>query len=140
MIVLDTNVISELMKPAPDPAVRDWLMALVDTPLATTAVTVAEIEYGLRRLPDGRRRTELYARVETLIDALVVLPLDELSGRESGLLRALREAAGWSTAPSDMMIAGVTAVAGAALATRNVRDFRGLPIEVINPWRGRAPA
>jgi hypothetical protein len=140
VIVLDTNVISELMKPAPDPAVRDWLMALGDTPLATTSITVAEIEYGVRRLPDGRRKAGLYARFETLIDALVVLPLDELAGRGSGQLRALREAAGLSAAPSDMMIAGVTAVAGAALATRNERDFQGLPIEVINPWRGRAPA
>lgn len=140
MIVLDTNVVSELMRPSPAPEVGDWLAELGDTLLTTSAITVAEIEYGLRRLPDGRRKSDLRARFDTLTDALIILPLDETAGREAGRLHALREAAGLSAPPSDMMIAGVTAVAGATLATRNVRDFQGLPIEVVNPWRGRAPA
>ena len=135
MIVLDTNVVSELMKPWPDPAVRDWLIRLGDATFSTTAVTVAEIEFGLRRLPGGRRRNDLQRRFEAFAAALTVLPLDEPAGREAGRLRALREAGGSASQPSDMMIAGIVAVAGAALATRNVRDFTGLPIQLLDPWR-----
>ena len=134
MIVLDTNVVSDLMKPSPDDAVRDWLSGLGATPLTTTAVTVAEIEFGLRRLPEGRRRAELQARFETFVAALTVLPLDEIAAREAGRFRAQREAEGLSSPPSDMMIAGIVAVAGAALATRNIRDFSGLPIPLVDPW------
>ncbi len=137
MIILDTNVVSELMKSAPDVSVRAWLAGLGDTPLTTTAVTVAEIEFGLRRLPDGRRKSDLQARFEAFAGALGILPLDEPAARETGRLRALREAAGLSSQPSDMMIAGIVAVAGAPLATRNVKDFTDLPIELLNPWQGR---
>ena len=135
MIVLDTNVVSELMKPSPDVAVGDWLLGLGGIPLTTTAVTVAEIEFGLQRLPEGRRKTELTARFEALADALTVLPLDEPAAREAGRLRALREASGRAAQTSDMMIAGIAAAAGAALATRNIRDFEGVAVELINPWR-----
>lgn len=135
MIVLDTNVISELMKAQPDPHVRDWLARIGEVPLTTTAVTVAEIEFGLQRLPAGRRRDELYARFETFVGALTVLPLDEQAARETGRLRAMREAAGLSAQPSDMMIAGIAVAGGAALATRNTKDFEVLSIQLIDPWR-----
>lgn len=136
MIILDTNVVSELMRPAPDAPVRGWLMSLGDEPFGTTAVTVAEIAFGLRRLPPGRRRGDLEARFETFAAALTVLPLDDLAARETGRFRAMRAAAGLSCPPSDMMIAGITAVAGATLATRNTRDFEGLPVRIVDPWRG----
>lgn len=135
MIVLDTNVVSELMKPQPDPHVRDWLTKPGDQLLCTTAITIAEIEFGLRRLPAGRRSDDLQSRFETFAAALTVLPLDDLSAREAGRFRAMREAAGLPSQPSAMMIAGIAAVAGAALATRNTRDFEGLPIQLIDPWR-----
>jgi len=135
VIILDTNVVSELMKPAPDVSVRDWLAALGETPLTTTAVSVAEIQFGLLRLPDGRRRTDLQARFEAFAGTLGVLPLDEPAARETGRLRAMREAAGLPSQPSDMMIAGIAATAGAALATRNTRDFEALPIDLLDPWR-----
>lgn len=134
MVVLDTNVVSELMKPAPDGQVRDWLMRMADTPFSATAVTVSEIEYGLCRLPAGRRRDDLHDRFETFMGSLAVLPLDEPAAREAGRLRAAREAVGLTTHPSDMMIAGIVAIMGATLATRNVRDFAGLPIPVVDPW------
>jgi predicted nucleic acid-binding protein len=137
VIVLDTNVVSELMKPGPDLPVRDWLTQVGDEPFATTAVTVAEIEFGLRRLPPGRRRDDLQSRFETFAAALTVLPLDDLAARETGRFRAMRAAAGLSCPPSDMMIAGIAAVAGAVLATRNIRDFEGLPIRLVDPWAGR---
>ncbi len=135
MIVLDTNVVSELMKPSPDPHVRDWLARLGDEPLTTSSVTVAEIAFGLHRLPDGQRKADLIARFEILVNAFSVLPLDEVAAREAGQLRATRQAAGLSCQPSDMMIAGISAAASASLATRNTRDFEGLPIQLIDPWR-----
>ncbi len=137
MIVLDTNVLSELMKPQPAPAIRDWLRHLGDATLATTAITVAEIAYGLHRRADGRRRAALEARFEEYVgqgSALAVLPLDDIAAREAGRFRALRQAAGLGSQPSDMMIAGIVAAMGAGLATRNVRDFAGLPVEVVDPW------
>ena len=113
MIILDTNVVSELMKPQPDPNVREWLKQLSDERFSTTAVTVAEIEYGLRRLPAGRRSGDLKSRFETFIAALAVLPLDDLAAREAGRFRAMREASGAPCHSSDMMIAGIASIAGA---------------------------
>jgi predicted nucleic acid-binding protein len=137
MIVLDTNIVSELMKAMPDEAVRRWLLELEDTELTTTAVTVAEIEFGLRRLPDGRRREDLTFRFDAFISALAVLHLDDVAARETGRLRALREALGLSAQPSDMMIAGIALAVGAGFATRNIKDFAGLPIDLFDPWRTR---
>lgn len=134
MIVLDTNVISELMKPRPDARVRDWMLAQTDDVLGTTAVTVAEIEFGLQRLPDGKRKAELYRRFETFLELLPVLHLDDRSGREAGCLRAQRAGEGLASQPSDMLIAGIASTAGARLATRNTSDFAALPLQVINPW------
>ena len=137
MILLDTNVVSELMKAAPDLIVRDWLRSHEAELFCLSAVTVAEICFGLDRLPTGRRRADLHARFETFAGALTVLPLDETAAREAGRFRALRMAQGLTTQPSDMMIAGIAAVAGAALATRNVRDFALLPIALQDPWQGQ---
>ncbi len=81
MIVLDTNVVSELMKATPEAAVREWLVQLGDETLTTTAVTVAEIEFGLQRLPFGRRRADLRARFESFTAAIGVLPLVEAAER-----------------------------------------------------------
>jgi predicted nucleic acid-binding protein len=135
MIVLDTHVISELMKAAPDPMVRNWLKGQKAEVFCLSAVTVAEIGFGLDRRPPGRRRADLHARFERFAEALTVLPLDEAAAREAGRFRALRMAAGLTAQPSDMMIAGIVAVAGATLATRDVRDFEGLPIPLQDPWR-----
>ena len=137
MILLDTNVVSELMRPAPDPKVRTWLDGLGAAPVSTNAVTVAEVVFGLSRLPDGKRRSDLIERFDVLIlgpPALPVLRLDEQTGRLAGEFQALRESLGLGPSPSDMMIAAIAAANGASLATRNVDDFSGLPISVINPW------
>jgi predicted nucleic acid-binding protein len=137
MIILDTNIVSELMRPTPDPVVKAWLSALGDTPLVTTAITIAEISYGLARLPDGRRRQGLERQFTALAGPqgmLPVLSFDDVAAREAGRLRALREATGVSAHPSDMMIAGLAAVMAALIATRNVKDFSGLPIAIVDPW------
>ncbi len=135
MILLDTNIVSELMKPRPDEQVRTWLMSLGDMRLATTAITVAEIEYGLHRLPEGKRRNDLSARFVQLSAALNVLVLDAIAATQAGIFRATRERQGLVTTPSDMMIAGIASTADASLATRNTKDFAHLPITLINPWQ-----
>jgi predicted nucleic acid-binding protein len=137
VIILDTNVVSEVMKPRPDLAVQSWLTKLDDAPLTTTTITIAEVEFGLQRLPNGARKMALYSRFENFISALTILALDETAARQAGRLRARREASGRVSSPSDMLIAGIAYAVEADLATRNVRDFEGLPIRIIDPWEPR---
>jgi toxin FitB len=134
MILLDTNILSELMKPRADERMRDWLLSLGDERLATTAICIAEIEYGLHRLPEGKRREDLRARFAQLSSALNILPLDETAATQAGRFRAQRESLGLAATASDMMIAGIAAASGAVLATRNTRDFAQLPLTLIDPW------
>ena len=135
MIVLDTHVVSELMKPQPDAHALDWLAQFGPGILTTTSVTVMEIEFGVQRLPDGRRKTQLYTHFEAYLAVLRILPLDDTAARVAGRFWALRQARGLSAEPPDMMIAGIAAAAGTILATRNSRDFDTLPIQVVDPWR-----
>ena len=137
MIILDTNVVSELMKPFPETAVRDWLASLGDAPLVTTAITVAEIIFGLRRLADGRRRAALDERFDALVgpgSTFPVLAFDDLAARAAGRLRAMRQGAGLGAPAADMMIAGIASALDAILATRIITDFDGLPIQIVDPW------
>ncbi len=137
MILLDTNILSELMRPAPAPLIGQWMSRLGDTPLATTAITISEIVYGLERLEDGRRKDELISRFDQFIapdGELTILPFDEDAALICGQYRALRERQGLHAPPSDMMIAGIAGALGADLATRNTKDFAGLPITLVNPW------
>lgn len=138
MIVLDTNILSELVRPIPAQAVQKWLLNNTgNESMVTTVITVSEIEYGLARLPDGRRRKTLEERFEALTGAyfdFAVLPFDENAARLAGRLRATREISGLHAQSADMMIAAITALAGASLATRNVKDFTNTGIDLINPW------
>lgn len=140
MIVLDTNVLSALMRPAVPSELEAWLLTVTDDVLCTTAVTVMEIVHGLERLPSGRRRRELEARFDALVhpqDGLQVLAFEGASARLAALYRARRDALGRPSSGADMMIAGICGVAQASLATRNLRDFEGLPLTVIDPFGGR---
>jgi predicted nucleic acid-binding protein len=138
MIILDTNVLSELIRPVPAQEVKNWMLERTDEePLATTAITVMEIEYGLARLPDGARRKDLEERFAALTGRqfeFAVLPLDEKAARLAGKLRARREFMGLHAHSADMMIAAIALIEGAALATRNVKDFTETGIELLNPW------
>lgn len=139
MIVLDTNVISELMRKAPSSTVQQWLAGTLEENLVTTVITIAEIEYGIARLPLGSRSSGLAKRFGALTDpelGMMVLPLNDSAARRAGHFRYRREALGLGAQFADMMIAGIAAEAGAAVATRNVTDFSGVGIEVIDPWAG----
>lgn len=135
MIVLDTNVLSELTRPAPDVAVVRWIDLQPD--LFTTATVLAELVYGVTRMPAGRRRDLLEQDVNDFIESGLagrVLPFDELAAREYGAVVASREASGQPISQADAQIAAVCVSTGAALATRNTRDFRDLGLALINPW------
>lgn len=137
MIVLDTNVVSELMRPAPARNVLDWVDRQPASETYLTSITVAELLYGVRRLPDGRRKIELAELVEAMIaDDFEhrVLAFDETAAGHYADIVVLREQSGRPIALADAQIAATCRSHGAALATRNVEDFTGTGITVIDPW------
>lgn len=136
MIVLDTNVVSELMRPEPAPQVARWVRDRDRRELRTTAVTLAEVRYGIARLPDGRRKQVLLAAADDIFAAFEdqVLPVDTAAAEQYAVIASSRERAGKPIAGFDALIAAVCRSRGAALATRNVPDFDGVGIEVIDPW------
>jgi toxin FitB len=134
--VLDTNVVSELMRPDPAPGVARWVRGRDRRELRTTAITVAEVRYGIARLADGRRKQALLAAADEVFAAFgdQVLPVDGAAAEQYAVIASGRERAGKSAAGFDALIAAVCRSRGAALATRNVSDFEGTGIEVIDPW------
>lgn len=137
MILLDTNVISELMRPAPDPRVTSWLDDQARDHLRICAISVAEIKRGIWRLPDGKRKERLWVvfeRALTISLNSVVLSFDEGAASAFGELAAKRQKAGFNTEMLDLMIAAIALTNDAKLATRNTRDFEGCGLELINPW------
>ncbi len=136
MIVLDTNVISELMKESPDPSVWRWVQGNLGKDLCTTAITVAEIHDGIERMPTGRRRNEVRLAVEepfSFVDAEVLSFTAEAAMAYSVVMRDRRRA-GLPIEPLDAQIAAICLVEQATLATRNTQDFARTHVELINPW------
>lgn len=137
MIILDTNVLSELVKPVPEQRVVDWLDSLVPDEVMTTAVTAAELWYGVRRLPDGKRKSELAEGIDAML-------FEDLGGRIEVFDAAAatryadivlaRERLGRPIAAADAQIAAICARRKATLATRNVKDFEGTGVTLVNPW------
>jgi predicted nucleic acid-binding protein len=132
VIVFDTNVLSEPMRPAPHPAVLAWMAEQED--VAITAVSVGELMTGARMLPHGARRERLLASIETILTGQDVLAYDEHAAHLYAWMRAERRATGRPLTVEDGMIAAITASHGATLATRNTRDFDGLGIDLVDPW------
>ena len=138
MIVLDTNVLSELLRPKPDSRVLGWLVGQPSAALFTTAVSQGEILYGILLLPAGKRRQKLW-------DAVHGIFAEDFGGRVLGFdleaaplyaeIGAARRSAGRPIAQFDCQIAAMTRAHGATLATRNVRDFEACGIDVVNPWQ-----
>ena len=137
MIVVDTNVVSELMRPSPSPRVQDWVYAQAPDELCTTAVTVAEIRYGIERLPDGRRKDSLLATVTDVFAAFsdFIQPFDADAAVWYATIVARRDRLGLPINGFDAQIAAICRTRGAALATRNAKDFRETGIDVVDPWQ-----
>jgi predicted nucleic acid-binding protein len=137
VIVLDTNVLSALMRRDPDALAVAWLDGQPGESIWTTAVTVFEIRFGLELLPPGRRRRQLEAAFSRALAEDFegrVLPFDEDAAREAAARAAERRSAGKPVDFRDVEIAGIVAARRATLATRNVRHFQGLGIGVVDPW------
>ncbi len=137
MIILDTNVISEIMRTAPDPAVLDWLRARPVIDMATTTINTAEIRYGFARLPFGARRSALDAKFHGFVVRGFenrVFDFDGLAAEAYGDLVVMRERAGRRLEGFDGLIAAIALSRGLDVATRNVDDFQGCGVTVESPW------
>ena len=137
MIVVDTNILSELMKSSGASQVVDWARGYRANELFTTAITVAEIRYGIQRLPDGQRRNLLRVASDEAFAAFEnqVLPFDTAAAEHYAMVVTDRDEAGLPIDGFDAQIASICRAKGAMLATRNIKDFSGTGVELIDPWR-----
>lgn len=135
-IVLDTNVVSELMRVAPDVHVEGWVRAVPPAMVYTTSVTLAEVRFGIARLPAGRRRALLADAADDVFGAFAdrVLPFDAAAADHYADVVVEREQAGAPIAGFDAQIAAICRSRRAALATRNTDDFGRLGLDLIDPW------
>ncbi len=137
MIVLDTNVVSEPLRPAANPAVLAWLDEQNIETLFLTTISLAELRYGVAALPDGRRKDGLGSALENRILALFgsrLLPFDSAAADAYALIRARAKAAGEAIAAADGYIAATAAAHGFAVATRDTAPFEVAGLATINPW------
>jgi toxin FitB len=137
MIVLDTNVVSEIMLPKPEEIVTRWLDKQPRTSIWTTSVTIFEIRFGLETMPVGRGRTALMALFERWLGEVVqqrIAIYDEAAARRAAELAADRQRRGQPGELRDTMIAGIVLSNHATLATRNAKHFEDIAKSVVNPW------
>ncbi len=132
--LLDTNVVSELANDDPNPRVAAFILEHPDQWIS--AVVLHELEFGLQRLPDGRRRERLYATHVQFLSAFEnrIVSLDRLAAELAAVLRARASRSGRTISIADALIAGTAMAHEMTVVTRNVSDFEGLGIEIINPW------
>src|SRR5664279_4895234 len=137
MIIVDTNVVSELMKRSPSEPVIDWVRARTGSALLTTSITLAEILYGIARLPDGRRRELLRTTASEVFAAFEdqVLPFDSSAATLYAEVVGGRDRLGLPIDGFDAQIASICRAHGATLATRNLKDFQHTDISLIDPWQ-----
>ena len=139
MLLLDTNVVSEMMRKSPHPAVQAWVLGHPADGLYFSAVGEAELRYGAAIMPAGRRRDTLASEIEAMLhDAFArrILPFDSDAAIAYAEIADGRRAAGRPVSPADCQIAAIARSRGMAVATRNVRDFVDMGIDVIDPWEG----
>ena len=137
MIILDTNIISEVWRPVPDESVLRWIASQSNISLFLCTPVLAELRYGVERLPAGARKSRIEVaidRLETEIYRDRILPFDTPAAAEFGRLAVRREKLGRRMQPMDTTIASIVAAHGASLATRDIHDFADLGFDVINPF------
>jgi predicted nucleic acid-binding protein len=137
MIVLDTNVLSTMMQPNPDPAVRAWLDAQAPSALWTTAVSVLEVQLGLEIMPAGRKKLTLQKAFDLAVQqdlANQILVFDTTAALESAALAAKLRSMGRPIDIRDVMIAGTVVAHQATLATRNTKHFADTGVQLVDPW------
>lgn len=137
MIILDTNVLSEMTNPARHPAPMRWLDSQNPDELWTTVINAYELRFGVELLPAGKRRAKMMQELEDLLDSfleLKIVPLEMTAVEQAARLAADRRRRGVTVEVRDVMIAGIAISRQATLATRNVRHFDDLPVPVVNPW------
>lgn len=136
-MVLDTNVVSELMRPVPDPAVLAWLNDQAADTLWLNSVVASELLYGVARLPDGKRRAQLAQALQAMLAEDFsdrVLPFDLEAAVVYADMVAMRERQGQPVDAADAQIASICVAHGAQLATRNTKHFDGWGLSLVNPW------
>ncbi len=137
MIILDTNVLSELMRPIPSPQVTAWVAKQPASELFTTTITEAEIFYGIELLSKGKRREALLLAAEAMFDedmAGRIFGFESDAARVYSKIAARRRGLGRPISHADAQIASIAEVRGATLATRNVADFADCGLDLVNPW------
>jgi toxin FitB len=137
MIILDTNVISEMMKPKPAEQVFNWMSSQPAALLHTTSITLGEVLFGLELLPVGKRRTALARATEIMFERTLggrILDFDELAARAFAEIMATRARAGKSGHEMDTQIAAIACSRRAIVATRNTKDFLNCGVKLIDPW------
>lgn len=137
MILLDTNVLSECLRPQPDGAVLNWLSRQPRASLFTATMVEAELLYGVQLLPEGDRKVQLLRAIQAIFNedfAGRVLSLDREAAQAYAVIASARKKAGKPISQMDAMIASVAQTRGATLATRNTKDFVDCGIELVNPW------
>ena len=138
MILLDTNVLSEMMRQLPEPAVEQWLAAQPVASVFISAITEAELRYGLAIMPKGKRQADLSIQLVAMLAEDFtgrILPFDSAAAVAFAEIAALRRLAGLPISQADAQIAAIAKSRGAMLATRNVPDFDRCGVEIVNPWQ-----
>ena len=137
MFLLDTNVVSELLRPSPDPAVEAWVGDCRATDLYFSAIGEAELRYGVAIMPPGRRQAALASAIEAILRedfAERILPFDSGAARAYAEIASGRRHTGRPVGEADCQIAAIARSRGMAVATRNVRDFGDIDVEVVDQW------
>ena len=139
MFILDTNVVSELMRPTPDPVIESWFAEHATSSLFLTAVSEAELRFGLAVMPIGKRREGLASALRRVLEtgfANRILPFDSSAARAYAEIAAARRRVGRPIPVADCQIAAIARSRDMAVATRNVRDFEDAGIDISDPWKG----
>lgn len=137
MIILDTNVLSALMRQEPEPIVVGWLDKQPGPSVWTTSVTLYELRFGVEILAPGRQRRQLEEALERLLDEGLqrrILPFDKSAADAASAIASKQRRAGRPVEVRDVEIAGITACRKATLATRNIKHFEGIGLSLVDPW------